>query len=236
MSKCSGRVIIVRDNNRFHSSSGLLESSPMNFDIVVMSNLIRTWRAMTSTPSSTTTPTNAATAPAEMDHRPVNPVDPVALDVLIGAPRTTDQMSPLGSTIDASGTWPAKKNTRGPYRQLKMAKVTWVTNGRIPIRYDERHRAAPTTEQHSALAHDIGHVVQIFCHMWWKSWKAMSEETKNTTNYNLEDKDEDMFTYLNRLFSERYKHWKSDLHQCFQQFDDLQVALEKGCPKKWEDP
>ena len=31
----------------------------------------------------------------------------------------------------------AKKNTRGPCRQLKMAKVTPVTNGRIPIRYDE---------------------------------------------------------------------------------------------------
>ncbi|CAN6686185.1 unnamed protein product [Malus baccata var. baccata] len=77
MSKCSGRVIIVRDNNRFHSSSGLLESSPMDFDIVMMSHLIRTRRAMTSTPSPMTTPTTAATAPVEMDYRPVNPVYPV---------------------------------------------------------------------------------------------------------------------------------------------------------------
>ncbi|KAM1017434.1 hypothetical protein ACFX2A_047990 [Malus domestica] len=31
----------------------------------------------TATPSPTTTPITAATAPAEMNHRPVNPVDPV---------------------------------------------------------------------------------------------------------------------------------------------------------------
>ena len=78
-----------------------------------------------------------------------------------------------------------KKNTRGPCRQLKTAKVTRVTNGRIPIGYDERHRAAPTAEQHSALAHDIGHVVRTFCPMRWKSWKAMPEETKNTMRNQL---------------------------------------------------
>ncbi|TQD71433.1 hypothetical protein C1H46_043030 [Malus baccata] len=33
-----------------------------------MTHLIRSWRAMTSTPSPTTTPTTVATAPAEMDH------------------------------------------------------------------------------------------------------------------------------------------------------------------------
>ncbi|TQE07607.1 hypothetical protein C1H46_006750 [Malus baccata] len=204
-----------------------------------MSNLIRTRRAMTSTPSLTTTPTIATTTPAEMDHRLVNPVDPVgppvpqaqasltfsvALPVSAlctqQCPRTTNQMSPSRSIIDASGTQPAKKNTWGPCRQLKTAKVTRVTNGRIPIKYDGRHRAAPTVEQHSALAHDIGHVMRTFCPMRWKSWKAMPEETKNTTNYNLEDMDDDMFAYLNRLISESYKQWKNDMHQCFQQFDD----------------
>ncbi|XP_050132445.1 uncharacterized protein LOC126608541 isoform X2 [Malus sylvestris] len=55
------------------------------------------------------------------------------------------------------------------------------------------------------------------------------------TNYNLEDMDEDMFAYLNQLFSEHYKQWKSDLHQCFQQFDDPQVTLEEGCPKELKD-
>ncbi|XP_070683484.1 uncharacterized protein [Malus domestica] len=140
-------------------------------------------------------------------------------------------MSPSGSTTDAS----AKKNTRGPCRQLKTAKFTRVANCRIPIKYDARHRATPMAKQHSSLAHDIGHVVRTFCPMRWKSWKAMSEETKNTVRNQLSDLDEDMFAYLNRLFSERYKQWKSDMHQCFQQFDDPQVALEEGCPKELED-
>ncbi|KAB2620883.1 hypothetical protein D8674_039463 [Pyrus ussuriensis x Pyrus communis] len=194
-----------------------------------MLNLIRTRRAMAythspiATPSLTTTPTIAATAPTEMDHRPVNPVDPIRPPV-----PTTDQMSPSESTTNASGTRPAKKNTRGPCRQLKTGKVTQVTN-------------APMAEHRSALAYNIGHVVRTFCPIQWKSWKTMPEETKNTvrnlfnTNYNLEDMKDDMFAYLNQLFSERYKQWKSGLHQCFQQFDDPQVALEEGCPKELED-
>ncbi|XP_070672334.1 uncharacterized protein [Malus domestica] len=96
-------------------------------------------------------------------------------------------------------------------------------------------------EQHSALAHDIGHVVRTFCPMLWKSWKAMPDETKITLrnqlsiSYNLEHMDEDKFAYVNQLFSECYKQWKSDMHQCFQEFDDLQVALDEGCPKELED-
>ncbi|KAB2614911.1 hypothetical protein D8674_021499 [Pyrus ussuriensis x Pyrus communis] len=164
-----------------------------------MLHLIRTPRVMsstpspTATPSPTTTPIIAATAPAEMDHRLVNPVDPVG---------------PLIPEVQASST------------------------------------SSVALLQHSALAHNIGHVVRTFCPMRWKSWKAIPKETKNTmssqlsisnTNYNLEDMDDDMFVYLNRLFSERYKQWKSDLHQCFQQFDDPQVAFEEGWPKELED-
>ncbi|CAL8999997.1 unnamed protein product [Prunus brigantina] len=93
----------------------------------------------------------------------------------------------------------AKKNTRGPCRQLKTAKITRVTNSRINIGYDERHRAAPTANQRSSLAHNIGHV-----------------------NYNLEDLDDESLAYVNRLFAERYKQWKSNLHHHFQAFDDLQ--------------
>ncbi|KAB2625801.1 hypothetical protein D8674_017461 [Pyrus ussuriensis x Pyrus communis] len=78
-----------------------------------------------------------------------------------------------------------KKNTWGPCQQLKTAKVTWVTNGRIPIGYDELHRAEPTVEQHSALAYDIGHVMRTFCLIRWKSWKAIPEETKNTVRNQL---------------------------------------------------
>ncbi|KAB2630965.1 hypothetical protein D8674_008484 [Pyrus ussuriensis x Pyrus communis] len=77
-----------------------------------MSHLIRTWRPMTSTPSLTTTPTTAATTPVEMDHRPVNLVNPVGPLVpqaqassTSSCPCTIDQMSPSGSTIDASSTW-----------------------------------------------------------------------------------------------------------------------------------
>ncbi|KAB2629093.1 hypothetical protein D8674_033888 [Pyrus ussuriensis x Pyrus communis] len=166
-----------------------------------MSHLIRTRRAMTSTPSLTTTPTTVATAPAEMDHKPVN----------LAQALSTSLVALLAISAQRTHQHPPKKNTWAPCRQLKTAKVTWVTNDRIPIGYDERHRAAPTAEQHSALVHDIGHVVLTFCPMWWKSWKAMLEEMKNTvrnqlsTNYNLEDTDEDMFAYLNQLFSKRYK-------------------------------
>ncbi|XP_050104441.1 uncharacterized protein LOC126583936 isoform X2 [Malus sylvestris] len=172
----------------------------------MMSNLIRTRRALTytpsptATPSLTTTPTTAATALAEMNHKLVNPIDPIghpvphtqasstssmALPVRARRthrrPRTMNQMLLSRSTTDAS----AKKNTRGPCQQLKTGKVTWVTNGRIPIGYDKQHQAAPMAEQHSALAHDIGHVVRTFYPMRWKSWKAMSEETKNTVRNQL---------------------------------------------------
>ncbi|KAB2608339.1 hypothetical protein D8674_011507 [Pyrus ussuriensis x Pyrus communis] len=105
----------------------------------------------TATPSPTTTPTTAATTPAKMDHRLVNLVDPIG---------------PLVPQAQASST---------SSMALSTAKVTWVTNGRIPIGYDETHSAAPTAEQNSALAHDIGHVMQTFCTIRWKSWK---------TNYN----------------------------------------------------
>ncbi|BBH01706.1 hypothetical protein Prudu_012066 [Prunus dulcis] len=94
-----------------------------------------------------------------------------------------------------------KKNTRGPCRQLKTAKVTRVTNSRINIGYDERHRAAPTAELHSSLAHDIGHVIRSHCPMKWKSWKVMPDETKTevrgqlSTNYNLEDLDDESLAY-----------------------------------------
>ncbi|XP_020413795.1 uncharacterized protein LOC109947621 [Prunus persica] len=55
------------------------------------------------------------------------------------------------------------------------------------------------------------------------------------TNYNLEDLDEESLAYVNRLFSERYKQWKSDLHHHFEAFDDPQVALQEGCPKELEE-
>ncbi|RXH83392.1 hypothetical protein DVH24_005645 [Malus domestica] len=58
-----------------------------------MSHLIKTRRAMTSSPNPTTTPTTAATAPAEMDHRPVNPVD------LVSPPVPQAQASSTSSVV-----------------------------------------------------------------------------------------------------------------------------------------
>ncbi|BBH07078.1 hypothetical protein Prudu_018898 [Prunus dulcis] len=54
------------------------------------------------------------------------------------------------------------------------------------------------------------------------------------TNYNLKDLKDESLAYVNRLFSERYKQWKSDLHHYFEAFDDPQVALQEGCPKELE--
>ncbi|CAL2248218.1 unnamed protein product [Prunus armeniaca] len=53
-------------------------------------------------------------------------------------------------------------------------------------------------------------------------------------NYNLKDLDDESLAYVNRLFTQRYKQWKSDLHHYFKAFDDPQVALQEGCPKELE--
>ncbi|BBH02203.1 hypothetical protein Prudu_012703 [Prunus dulcis] len=226
-------------------------------EIVQMSDLITRRRAVMTTQSSEppTQPTSAATAPASpatapalMDHLAVGPAGsqaPASSASSVAQPVSARRRHRPASTTDttstdASGSQPAKRNTRGPCQQLKTAKVTLVTNSRINIGYDERHRAAPTAELHSSLAHDIGHVIRSYCPMQWKSWKVMPDETKTevrgqlSTNYNLENLDEESLAYVNRLFSERYKQWKSDLHHHFEAFDDPQVTLQEGCPKELE--
>ncbi|CAL8153022.1 unnamed protein product [Prunus armeniaca] len=182
----------------------------------------------------------------EQDHMLVGPRGsqvPASSASLVVQPVRARRRHRPASTTDTTST-DAKKNTQGPCRQLKTAKVTRVTNSRISIGYDERHRAAPTAELHSSLAHDIGHVIRTHCPMQWKSWKVMPDEIKMevcgqlSTNYNLEDLNEESLAYVNRLFNERYKQWKSDLHHHFEVFDDPQVALQEGCPKEfegWED-
>ncbi|CAL8118562.1 unnamed protein product [Prunus armeniaca] len=138
------------------------------------------------------------------------------------------------SAAGASESQPAKKRTWGPCRQLETAKVTWVTNSRINIGYDERHRAAPTADQHSSLAHDIGHVVRTHCPIKLKSWKAMLDEMWIAVRSQLSDLDDEMLAYITRLFAERQKQWKSDLHHHFYTYDDPHVALQEGCPKELE--
>ncbi|BBH09122.1 hypothetical protein Prudu_021536 [Prunus dulcis] len=128
---------------------------------------------MTTAPSSDPPAQSAspATAPAMLDHVVVGPgasQAPASSSSSVAQPPSARRRHRPTDTIDttstdgtgASGSQPAKKNTRGPCRQLKTAKVTRVTNSRISIGYDERHRAAPTAELHSSLAHDIGHVVR----------------------------------------------------------------------------
>ncbi|CAL8084894.1 unnamed protein product [Prunus armeniaca] len=214
-----------------------------------MSDLIRRRRAVTTTPSlePPAQPVSAATTPAlmEQDHVLAGPggsqaaasssssvVQPLSARRRHRPATTTDTTST--DCTGASGAPPAKRNTRGPCRQLKKAKVTRVTNSRISIGYDERHRATPTADLHSSLAHDIGHVVRTHCPMQWKSWKFMPDKIKMQMNYDLEDINEETLAYVNRLFGERYKQWKSDLHHHFQAFDDPQVALQEGCPKELE--
>ncbi|CAL2277070.1 unnamed protein product [Prunus armeniaca] len=185
-------------------------------------------RSVTTTPSSEppAQSASAATAPALMDQLPWVSQVPTSSTSSVAQPISARRRHRPASTTDttstdgtvASGSQPAKKNTRGLCRQLKTAKVSRVTNSRISIGYDERHRAAPTAELHSSLAHDIGHVVRTHCLMDWKSWKVMPDEIKMevrgqlSTNYNLEDLNEESLVYLNRLF----------------------VALPEGCPKELE--
>ncbi|CAL8998899.1 unnamed protein product [Prunus brigantina] len=169
--------------------------------------------------SSPPTRPSAAIAPARMDH--------MLVGHRTGSPAPASSASSVAQPVSAG----PKKNTRGPCRQLKTAKVTRVTNSRINIGYDERHRAATTAELHSSLAHDIGHVIRAHCPMKWKSWKVMPDETRMevrgrlSANYNLEDLNEESLTYVNRLLGERYKQWKSDLHHHFRTFDDPETTM-----------
>ncbi|KAL6288722.1 hypothetical protein ACE6H2_006232 [Prunus campanulata] len=53
-------------------------------------------------------------------------------------------------------------------------------------------------------------------------------------NYNLENVNDELLGYINRLFADRYKQWKSDLHHHFQAFDDPQkmAKANKGNREK----
>ncbi|CAL8089533.1 unnamed protein product [Prunus armeniaca] len=125
------------------------DSSPASFSLL---------RPPNPTPESSpplAQPSSAAIAPTLMDHLPVGP-DPPGIITGPPAPPTRHRQTLLVRQA---------KNTWGPCRQLKTAKVTQVTNSRINIGYDERHRATPTAELHSLLAHNIGHVVRTHCPM-----------------------------------------------------------------------
>ncbi|BBG92486.1 hypothetical protein Prudu_000240 [Prunus dulcis] len=218
---------------------------------VQMSDLIRRGRSMTTAPSSDppAQSASAATAPALLDHVVVGPgasQAPASSASSVAQPASARRRHRPTDTIDTTSTDGTGASGSQPEEHPRAVSSAEdgeghpVTNSRISIGYDERHRAAPTTELHSSLAHDIGHVVRTHCPMQWKSWRVMPDEIKVevrgqlSTNYNLEDLDEESLTYVNRLFAERYKQWKSDLHHHFLAFDDPQVALQEGCPKELE--
>ncbi|KAB2632478.1 hypothetical protein D8674_028725 [Pyrus ussuriensis x Pyrus communis] len=193
-----------------------------------MLQLIRSRKAVTTTPRPISSPSIlAAIAPADIEPISVNPVD--AADVV--APQSSQ--TPVSST--SSVTLPVSAS-RGHCRP----RMHDTTQYRHPLLMPR------VPNQHSALANDSGHVVRTSCLMQWKSWKAMSwkvmevleGDAQLSMNYSFDDINDDMLVYVDRLFAERYKQWKSNLHQYFETFDDSQVALEEGCPKKfeaWED-
>ncbi|KAI5343635.1 hypothetical protein L3X38_011511 [Prunus dulcis] len=180
-----------------------------------MSDLIRRGRSMTTAPSSDppALSASAATAPALLDH------------VVVGPGPSQAPASSVSSVAQ-----PASARRR--HRPTDTIETT-STDG-------TGASESQPVELHSSLAHDIGHVVRTHCPMQWKSWRVMPDEIKAevrgqlSTNYNLEDLDEESLTYVNRLFAERYKQWKSDLHHHFQAYDDPQVALQEVCPKELE--
>ncbi|BBH05332.1 hypothetical protein Prudu_016689, partial [Prunus dulcis] len=110
---------------------------------------------------------SAATAPALMDHVLVVPghprrlpssassvAQPASASGDTGPPTRTDTTRLTVLARDHS----QRRRTPEAVSQLKTRRSHLVTNSRISIGYDERHRAAPTAELHSSLAHDIGHV------------------------------------------------------------------------------
>ncbi|CAL9011655.1 unnamed protein product [Prunus brigantina] len=174
------------------------------------------------------------------------PIQSITID-LVAQPISTRRRHRLASTTDTTSTDATGASRSQPEEHtgalslVEDDKGHRVTNSRINIGYNEWHRATPTAELHSSLAQDIGHVVRTHCPMKWKSWKVMPEMRTEVCgqlsffkiyifllinmNYNSEDLNDELLAYVNRLFAERYKQWKNDLHHHFQAFDDPHVAL-----------
>ncbi|BBN70388.1 hypothetical protein Prudu_1466S001400 [Prunus dulcis] len=213
----------------------------------LMSDLITRRREVTTTQSSEppAQSTYVATAPALMDHMAVGPMGfqaPTSSASSVGQPFSARRRHLPTSTTDTTST-----DVSGSHQEHPRT-VSAVEDGEgypgDQQSYQHRIRRATsgctTAELHSSFVHDIAHVVRTHCPMQWKSWKVMPDEIKTevrgqlSTNYNLEDLDNESLAYVNRLFSKRYKQWKSDLHYYFEVFDDPQVALQEGCPKELE--
>ncbi|KAB2595394.1 hypothetical protein D8674_030844 [Pyrus ussuriensis x Pyrus communis] len=111
-----------------------------------MSNLIRSRKAVMTAPRSIPPPPpSAATALAEMDHSPVDLVGPGV------------SQAPMSSASSVVLPVSAKRGHRRPCTPNTTSASTTNASG------------SQQGKQHSALAHDIGHV--LFTE-WYKQWKS----------------------------------------------------------------
>ncbi|BBN69981.1 hypothetical protein Prudu_1311S000200 [Prunus dulcis] len=198
-----------------------------------MSDLIKRGRSMTTAPSSDppAQSASAATAPALLDHVVVGPGASRRLRHLRHPSRSQlvlgDGTGHRHHRHDIDRRYWCLGITASEEEHPRAVSSAEDGEGHPGDQQSYQHRirrapsGSPTAELHSSLAHDIGHVVRTHCPMQWKSWRVMPDEIKVevrgqlSTNYNLEDLDEESLTYVNRLFAERYKQWKSDLHHHF---------------------
>ncbi|KAB2608793.1 hypothetical protein D8674_011961 [Pyrus ussuriensis x Pyrus communis] len=129
-----------------------------------------------------------------------------------------------------------KKNTKGPNRMLKLAHNIHVSNEKIKIAYDLRHRGTSTSQQHSSIATSCGFVIWRHCPMQWESWAEIPERTKKLVQhelsviYNLEDISPEATAYLEENLATWYKNCKCELHAHFKKWDDSEITRLEGCP------
>ncbi|BBN69196.1 hypothetical protein Prudu_808S000100 [Prunus dulcis] len=145
-----------------------------------MSDLIRRGRSMTTAPSSDPPAqlASAATAPALMKHMLVGPGASQA-----AAPARQHHRDDIDRGTGASGSQPVSSAEDGEGHP--------VTNSRISIGYDERHRAAPR-ELHSSLATTLARSCGPIARCNGSLESGGSRQL--STNYNLEDLDEESLT------------------------------------------
>ncbi|CAL9006455.1 unnamed protein product [Prunus brigantina] len=88
----------------------------------------------------------------------------------------------------------------------------------------------------SAIEDGEGHPSDQQSYVIMHRSKVMPEEMRTEVlgQLSVYDLNDELVAYINRLFAERYKQWKSHLHHHFQSFDDPQVTLQEGCPKELE--
>ncbi|BBN67714.1 hypothetical protein Prudu_162S000200 [Prunus dulcis] len=114
-----------------------------------------------------------------------------------------------------------------------LAPASSASSMEQPFSARQRHRPASTTDTTSTDASESQSGID-FLKLHQEEHRGPCRQLKTEVRSQLSDLDNESLAYVNRLFSERYKQWKSDLHHHFEAFDDPQVALQEGCPKELE--